>query len=197
MSRIFLVFSVLTLLFIPQIAFAKELKYWYSDTNRIGKVKNHYLSYRNYKGGFTNSDFLKYLKHARSQWSAAGIKTFNGGDNQWTNTINWYGGSKKKLESIEPKLKNFAAITVIDHTPLRTDTYKGKKIYNRKILKAKVYTPKKLFYSAKNYRIMFTHELGHALGYLGHSTSKNDLMYSSGKKDVLTTRDKRHLSQNY
>lgn len=64
-------------------------------------------------------------------------------------------------------------------------------------MKAKVYTPKKLFYSAKNYRIMFTHELGHALGYLGHSTSKNDLMYSSGKKDVLTTRDKRHLSQNY
>lgn len=78
-----------------------------------------------------------------------------------------------------------------------TGKYKGKTVNNYRITSARIFTPKKTLFTAKQYRTMFTHELGHALGYLGHSTSRSDLMHSSGSTDTLTTRDKRHLGQNY
>lgn len=193
-KKLFLISFIMVLLF-PQITSAKSFSYWYSDTNRIGKVNNHYLTYINYSGGHSAVDFGKYMRHARNQWSSAGVNTYEGAT-QANATINWFGGTVKKLTELEPSLRYYAAVTVMNHSHVRNDTYNGKAISNRKITKAKIYTPKKSLYSAKKYRTMFTHELGHALGYLGHSTSKNDLMHSSGIKDVLTTRDKRHVSQN-
>ncbi len=44
----------------------------------------------------------------------------------------------------------------------------------------------------------YLHEAGHSLGWLGHSSNSNDIMYpisSSVKK--LTSRDKNHLTQVY
>ena len=43
-----------------------------------------------------------------------------------------------------------------------------------------------------------THELGHALGWIGHSGTSSDIMYQSGSSITsLTYRDIQHLSQVY
>ena len=43
-----------------------------------------------------------------------------------------------------------------------------------------------------------THELGHALGWAGHSTTSTDIMYAAATSiTTLTPRDKRHLTQVY
>ena len=42
------------------------------------------------------------------------------------------------------------------------------------------------------------HELGHAVGWNGHSANTSDVMYGYGSSvTVLTNRDKNHLSQVY
>ena len=48
------------------------------------------------------------------------------------------------------------------------------------------------------YKKTCTHELGHALGWAGHSSNTSDIMYSAGSSVTsLTSRDKNHLSQDY
>lgn len=48
------------------------------------------------------------------------------------------------------------------------------------------------------YKKTCTHELGHALGWAGHSSNTSDIMYSAGSSVTsLTSRDKNHLSQVY
>ena len=43
-----------------------------------------------------------------------------------------------------------------------------------------------------------THEMGHALGWIGHSSNSNDVMYSVRSSiSVLTSRDITHLEQVY
>lgn len=42
------------------------------------------------------------------------------------------------------------------------------------------------------------HEVGHSLGWFGHSTLSSDIMYSYSTENItLTTRDKNHLVQVY
>jgi predicted Zn-dependent protease len=52
--------------------------------------------------------------------------------------------------------------------------------------------------TTNQYKKTMTHEIGHLLGWSGHSSNSNDIMYSSGSSiTTLTLRDKNHLSQIY
>ena len=52
--------------------------------------------------------------------------------------------------------------------------------------------------SLSNYINVATHEMGHLLGWYGHSTYSSDIMYSSPTSVVsLSNRDIRHISQVY
>lgn len=189
--------TLLTLLLSsPIIASAKTYSYWYSDTDRIGFVNNKNIWGHNLKGGLSDSQYFSYTNHARDQWRDAGIPTY-GANEKSSSIIHWYSGPKSDLVVLEPLLNYYAAVTNVTSVLSSNGKYNGNTVYNRRITSATIYTPKKLLFSNKNYRTMFTHELGHALGYLGHSTSRNDLMHPSASNDILTTRDKRHLGQNY
>ena len=49
-----------------------------------------------------------------------------------------------------------------------------------------------------NYTNTATHELGHALGWMGHSTVNTDIMYAyCNGITVLSSAEKIHLSQIY
>ncbi|MEQ6391252.1 hypothetical protein RZN22_18410 [Bacillaceae bacterium S4-13-58] len=201
MKKIILSFLLFCLLFsvIAPIASAKTLSYWYSDSNRIGNAPNRYIWSVNYDG-FTASEFSTYLSHGRNQWSNAGISNW-GADNKSSSGIWVFGGTRETLEVLEPGLVGFSALAVVYHEANGTHTYQGVTKYNRKVTKAEIYVPKQplyYFWGAKSYRAAFTHELGHGLGWLGHSTSSNDVMHNSGyNNDVLTSNDKNHLTQNY
>lgn len=53
-------------------------------------------------------------------------------------------------------------------------------------------------HTIEEYRNTCTHELGHALGWFGHSGNSSDIMYSLGTSVTsLTARDVNHLSQIY
>lgn len=191
----FVILSTFSLSF-PITTSAKTYSYWYSNENRIGFVNNRNIWGHNLKGGFTDSQYFSYLNHAKNQWKSAGIPTY-GANEKSSSIIHWYAGLQKDLEALEPSLRGKAAVTLVNGTLHATGRYNGKTVYNYQLTSAKIFTPKKLLFTAKKYRTMFTHELGHALGYLGHSTSRSDLMHASGSTDMLTTRDKRHLGQNY
>lgn len=48
------------------------------------------------------------------------------------------------------------------------------------------------------YKKTATHELGHSLGWKGHSSNSNDIMYGTASSVTnLTSRDSNHLSQVY
>lgn len=53
-------------------------------------------------------------------------------------------------------------------------------------------------HSSNEYKETCTHEMGHALGWSGHSGNSSDIMYAYGSSiTTLTTNEKNHLSQVY
>lgn len=98
-------------------------------------------------------------------------------------------------------MRGLAAVAMVNHVADGTHTYQGQTRYNRRVTKAEIYVPKQPWYYAwgsNHYRSAFTHELGHGLGWLGHSSDSNDVMYHDNRAvTTLTNRDKNHLVQNY
>ncbi|UFJ41663.1 matrixin family metalloprotease [Brevibacillus humidisoli] len=178
-------------------ASAKTLSVFYADTYNIG-----------YNGGdiwigvigdaFDPDDFDSYVDHARDEWEEAlGINT-TGQDDKSDSSIEVYGGSREELERMEPNLEGRRAVAVLESTEHVGDhTYDGKRVRNYRIDKAEVYIPKDWYYSSRDYKETATHELGHALGWFGHSSDSDDVMYRNTDELYLTSRDKDHLSQNY
>lgn len=197
--RVTLIFVVFLIISFPITTHGEALSYWYSNDNKIGSDNNRHI-WSTVIDGFSVSDFNSYMNYGRDQWkNEVGIYTY-GSNDKVSSSIHWYGGSQATLREMEPSLANLQAVAVIKYEyKIGTHTYNGSSKDNWRI-KSEIYTPKLPWYymaSAKTYRIMFTHELGHGLGWLGHSTNTDDLMYANSKTDSLTTRDKNHLKQNY
>lgn len=139
---------------------------------------------------------MEFYNSAKSQWSGAGISTYNS-NTASTSTINWYAGKKGDLEALDPALKNYQAYTHTTEVAAGTHYYNGIPKYNKRLSKSRIYTPYYWYNTDSADKIMFTHEMGHAIGWLGYSGSTSDLMHSSGGSSTLTTRDKNHIKLNY
>jgi hypothetical protein len=177
---------------------------WYSDENEIRKWENGRPTIwagNLGTGGFTNTEFNSYVTHGRSQWTAAGIPTTLVTSDGANANIRIYGGTYSVLKSIYTWLDsdvNGTAVYTGGATFLGTlkygSTYKNMYYANPPV---NVYVISKNR-TADQYKKTFTHEIGHALGWKGHSPHPSDIMYHAGSSVTgLTFRDKNHLKQVY
>jgi len=201
-SLFVLSFCIFGILFIfntkPVYASLGSITYWESDSNTIGRWTSVPRTSHETINGFTNNNFLSYVNHARNQWRSAGISISSTSTNA---NLMFYGGNRTALVLREPALSpHYAAMTV--WRSVSREGYwdqRGTRRTGNKISRADIYIVYESGRSTAQYRNLSTHELGHALGWYGHTTrGSSNVMYDTMTSITnLTTYDKRHLGQVY
>ena len=141
---------------------------------------------------------------------------YNNAVAQWSDALEWsfatvaqndadivvHGGTRTELEVLMGDSFNYltaftAGITFYDYDVVGYYQYQGNIKLHAKMNSATIYIPDD-GRTADEYRNILTHELGHALGYIGHSASASDIMYPYVSTIYdLSTRDINHLRQLY
>lgn len=141
---------------------------------------------------------------------------YNNAVAQWSDALEWsfatvaqndadivvHGGTRAELEVLMGDRYNYltaltAGITFYDYNVVGYYQYQGNIKLHAKMNSATIYIPDD-GRTADEYRNILTHELGHALGYIGHSASASDIMYPYVSTIYdLSTRDINHLHQLY
>ena len=190
------------ILAIPSVVYAYYIingNCWYSNTDEIGRwtstptISSIKLN--------TNSSFYfeDGYSRARSQWGNAGIATTDNGTSTSSNIV-CYGGTSNQIYSSTgyQTPSNITGITHIIATLTNTRLEYGGltyKIYN--ISHSDVYILD-IGNNTNQTKNTLIHEVGHALGWIGHSTLSSDVLYEYNTEIItLTTRDKNHLVQMY
>ena len=195
----FVAIIVITLLLSSSTSHALSLSYWYSDDDTIGHLTKKWIYIDNWGCGHSPQEALDFTIIARDQWRRASIQSHI--LDYFSPSIWIYNGSYSALKDFYPPLEGSAFETLVFSTADGTYSYNGRTIYNQKILGAILLMPKfpwHYFYTDNHYRCGYTHELGHAFGWYGHSNTSSDIMHGTLKQAyVLTSRDINHLMQIY
>lgn len=177
-----------------------DLLLWHSDSNSVGTWADTQIKYAHKKLN-NNSNFYFYASglYAIGQWedalnisienvismSDANIRVFGGTLDELT-ALGFYCDKPDVLGFVDRYKSTLISIEILD----------GRKVALNKFEDAVFVVIDKGLMS--NYNYVTTHELGHALGWLGHSEEKKDVMYAVRNSiATLTTRDKEHLLQVY
>lgn len=115
--------------------------------------------------------------------------------------IRYYGGTVAELTALGWTVSSYTAGTT-ELTSISMEGYwylltdgSSKAGYLYSLIRGYIVDKNKPLAGATNVTL---HELGHALGWRGHSAVSSDIMYSlSSSISLLTNRDKDHLSQVY
>ena len=178
-----------------------ELDYWYADNSIISHWNTTPKIYAESLSTNKDFDLNNYIGFGIYQWSNNSVVncTLNGTSS--SHTIHFYGGTAAQLEAAGV----FSDCTGVNGKTKSTATVEGNYTYNGEIKTCKVTTYSKIALVEKSrtdmaYCKTSAHELGHAIGYSGHSLTKGDIMYTSSiynTTNALTERDVKHIYQIY
>lgn len=186
--------------FVGSVAYAATLgvlSYWDTDSSQIARWGSTPTVYNYAVDGSLQGTLPTYVSYAISQWSNAGIScssTSNSSAN-----IKIYGGTYDNLKSMAPDLTTNDTGLTLSYSNYEGD-WIALGIYRsgKKLTSASTYIVYESGKSGVGYKNTVTHELGHALGWYGHSSGSSDIMYPYATNYIiLSTVDKRHLKQVY
>lgn len=180
---------------------ATSVSYWYSDVNRVAYVTGNasYHIYNLSSDTTFNSNVNSAVSYGAEKWSSVlPVSIFSASVNYAINDI--YSGTRTQLTGHFPTISNDTLGITNSALTYKTDVkYNGitKKVY--KISSgSKMGIVKRSDGTLAKYKNTATHELGHLLGWAGHSSKNTDIMYAQENGvTTLTTRDKNHIKQIY
>lgn len=178
------------------------LSYWYSDGEYIARWSVTNIGvYMVGLHGSPSSLFYSGMSRAASLWSSTLGITVTANTTNTSPEITFYGGTQDELnaEGTFTVDSSYDGLTRSYTKVEGTWNYGTTTIEGRTLTSAYGYVLMTDSYSQAHYNNVALHELGHALGWRGHSSETTDVMYksSSSSRVNLTTRDKNHLAQVY
>lgn len=180
------------------------LSYWESDSSEIRRWSSIpstiYTQKLNSNGSFY---FLMGMVHGIDEWKSSSALNCSMTDSQATTSsstkVIFYGGTKAELDAlgIFSLTSSNTGLTNTTSSSEGTWTYGSTTKDGKLISKVRGCIVDKSR-TTDQYKNTSTHELGHGLGWAGHSSNSSDVLYASATSITsLTTRDKRHLKQVY
>ncbi len=172
------------------------------ESNRIAYKESAVKLFYGNIGTTTNNHLQEACNTAISQWSSALGISINAENNAEKadvkvcsgdiETIREYGvdieGSQGGLTDYEPSELEFVGYYLYGKS--------AKSLF--KMPPSVIYIAYEAGLTLKDYQATCTHELGHALGYLGHSKMETDVMYYLDPETyMLSANEKAHLKQVY
>lgn len=202
-----LILSIIFSLLLTVKVFAAELgilSYYYSDSSSIARYKtSRNLYFGSLDSSISGTDMTTMVTHAINQWNSAGVSVTSTSKDRANIIV--YGGNLTSLRNIYPSYDsgNTGLMRPLGVQYEGEWRYAGSSIKNgyqhtnTQIL-IQNRTDSNATTRMNYYRKTTTHELGHALGWRGHSSNSGDIMFgSSSTIQSLTNRDKNHLNQLY
>jgi hypothetical protein len=183
-------------------AYAATLTYWYSDLNTIGKWSSSPQVWYSKLNSNSSFAFLSGLLNGESIWNSALGTSIDVSSSYTSAPIKYYGGTKAQIDalSIFPNVPT----NQLGNTEYTEYEFGGYHTYNGSTKTWYTHTENwgyvvdRTDMNYNNYIKTSSHELGHAMGWEGHSTNSTWVM-TQGKLEntILATGEKNHLDQIY
>ena len=200
-----IVFCIIANISVP--VFATELgtlSYWYSNDTIIGRWDPSLSAITVYKQKLNSNasfNFLDAISTACLNWDDVIGKQISSGQSSSFSSapIRYFGGTLSEVNEmgILTVPSSYNGLTAVYAYDEGTWTYGGSTKTGKRVVQA-IGAIIDWGHTANQYRNTCSHELGHALGWYGHSSSSYDVMYPNGTSITsLSNSDKNHLSQVY
>ena len=197
--KIMVLCSLLCVLLFAQSAFAigeSTLTFWFSDSDKIAYWDSTVYIYCTIAGGFYFNDIYAY---ARQKWSNAGMPTSFTNSSSNANIL-VFAGTETLIEALSGiDIGPYeTGLTVGASTHMYYATYGSySKSVRKQLAQQKILIPHRNR-TENEYKKTTMHELGHALGWMGHSSNEADIMWSGASSlTSLSNRDIKQIIQLY